>query len=931
MSLPGLALGSIEKVQTTTAFELALSLADNGVAIKGSLTYSASLFDEASVTRLLGHFETLLAGMAEHPERSVMELPLLSAAQRHYLLDEVNRTAADYPREQLIDQIFETQVRTRPDALALEFGEQRLSYAELNRRANQLAHLLRGMGVKVDDRVALCAERSVELVVGMLGILKAGAAYVPLDPGYPAARLGKMLADCAPVALLTQAALEDDLPASSLMRVVVLDGADDGAQLARQPEHDPERGERHATNLAYVIYTSGSSGVPKGVMIEHRNVLRLALNSGFAPLTADDCVAHCASPAFDAATWEIWGALLNGARLLIMPQAVLLDPPALNRALLAGGATALWLTVGLFNSYLDALEEAFGSLRYLLVGGDALDPVSIDRLLRRNLRPLHLINGYGPTESTTFAATFPITAVAPGASSVPIGRPIANTQIYLLDSNMTPVPLGVTGEVYIGGDGVGRGYLNQPELSAQRFIADPFSPQTGARLYRSGDLARRLADGTIDYQGRNDNQIKLRGYRIELGEIEVRLKACDDVRDAIVLMQQDEDGDKRLVAYVVPEEGAQLEADVLRRQLGSNLAAYMVPASFVSLAAFPLTPNGKVDRKALPESGLAALAGSAYVPPEGATECMVAAVWQELLGVPQVGRNDHFFEMGGHSLLAVQVISRLRQELRVEVELRELFAAPTLAGFAAAVEKAGEAVLSAIVPVDRTQALPLSWAQQRLWFLDQLDHAAGAAYHMPAALRLTGELDRSALQATLDAIVARHESLRTSFAMKGDQPLQRIAAPDSGFLLQLHDLAHLHGQELQSAVARVGTDEACAPFDLATGPLIRGRLLRLGQQEHILLITQHHIISDGWSIGVLVREVCTLYTAFSQGQANPLPPCPCNMPTMPRGSAAGLPATCCKRRLSFGRTTCWVRRLCWPCRRTGPDRRCRRTAAEGRR
>ncbi|QKY12014.1 non-ribosomal peptide synthetase [Janthinobacterium lividum] len=874
LTLPGLTLSGIDKVQTTTAFELALSLADNGVVIKGNLTYSASLFEQASVLRLLGHFETLLGAMVEQPEQAVNALALLTLPQRAYVVQDVNRTEADYPREQLIDQLFEAQARARPEALALVYGGQSLTYGELNRRANQVAHLLLGMGIQPDDRVALCAERSVELVVGMLGILKAGGAYVPLDPGYPAARLSKMLADSAPVALLTQAALEDDLPALSLMRVVVLDGEEARAQLSRQPEQDPAPRARHAGNLAYIIYTSGSSGVPKGVMIEHRNVLRLVMNSGFAPLGEDDCVAHCASPAFDAATWEIWGALLNGARVLVMPHAVLLDPPALNRALLDGGVTAMWLTVGLFNSYLNALETAFGTLRYLLVGGDALDPAAIDRLLQRRQRPQHLINGYGPTETTTFAATFPITAVAPGAVSVPIGLPIANTQIYLLDSHMAPVPLGVTGELYIGGDGVGRGYLNQPELTAERFVDDPFSQQPGARLYRSGDLARRLQDGTIDYQGRNDQQVKLRGYRIELGEIETRLKACDDVRDAIVLIQQEADGDKRLVAYVVPEEGALLDADYLRGQLGANLATYMVPSAFISLAAFPLTPNGKVDRKALPVSGLAALAGAAYAAPQSVTEQQVAAIWQELLGVPQVGRNDHFFDLGGHSLLAVQVISRLRQTLRLEVELRELFAAPTLAGFAAAVDSGGTAVCSAITPADRSQSLPLSWAQQRLWFLDQLDHAAGAAYHMPAALRLTGMLDRNALRQTLDTIVARHESLRTRFHMDGDNAVQAIAPPDSGFQLHEQELSAFTGEALQSTLERIATEEARAPFDLASGPLIRGRLLHLAEQEHILLITQHHIISDGWSIGVLVREVCTLYAAFSQGQANPLAPLP---------------------------------------------------------
>ncbi|WP_420018515.1 amino acid adenylation domain-containing protein [Xanthomonas bundabergensis] len=857
-----------------TNYPLTVSVDDLGQGF-GLAIWSAPGIESA---RVMGYMERAIAALvlalAEDPQCALQRLDVLSAEEREQVLFGFNATQADYPQDQPIHALFEAQAARHPDAVALECAEQRLSYAELNRRANRVAHRLIAQGVKPDDRVAICMERSIDMVVGLLGILKAGGAYVPLDPAYPAERLAYLLADIAPVAVLVQSALRDSIPAQDSLQGRILALEEIESQALTRDAPDPEVAGLTSRHLAYVIYTSGSTGRPKGVMVEHRSVVRLVVNDSYAPLGADDCVGHCANPAFDASTWEIWGALLNGARLLVVPQSVVLDPQALNHALVEGKATALWMTAGLFNEYVNILGLAFAGLKYLLVGGDVLDPRSVARVLNGALPPRHLLNGYGPTETTTFATTFQIESLPDATRSIPIGRPIANTQVYVLGQHGEPAPVGVAGEIHIAGPGVARGYLNLPELTAQRFLADPFAADPDARMYRTGDLGRWLPDGTLEYLGRNDLQVKIRGFRIELGEIEARLAACAGVHKAVVIAREDTSGDRRLLAYVVPQPGTELSAAALRVSLSLALPDYMVPSAFVTLEALPLTPNGKLDRQALPAPDQAAVASRAYEAPVGEVEQAIAAIWQDLLGLARVGRHDHFFELGGHSLLAVRLVTHLRVALGVDVALREVFAQPTLAMLARTVSSAAASSQGAILPVPRGEALPLSWAQQRLWFLDQLDHAASASYHILAALRLSGVLDRAALQASLDRIVARHESLRTTFVSGEGEPRQVIAAADSGFALTEHDLRALDSAAQQAALDELSVTAARAPFDLARGPLIRGYLLVLAEREHVLLVTQHHIISDGWSIGILVREVATLYAAFSQGEPDPLPPLP---------------------------------------------------------
>jgi amino acid adenylation domain-containing protein len=728
-----------------------------------------------------------------------------------------------------------------------------VTYAELNARANQLAHWLRALGVGPDTRVAICVDRGVEMMVGLLAIMKAGGAYVPLDPAHPAERLGAMLADSAPAVLLTQGSLAGLFDGTD---VRVIDLVADAGTWAGEPETNPGRPGIGLTpdHLAYVIYTSGSTGQPKGVMVEHRSLANLvAWHCAAFGVKAGDRSSSVAGFGFDATTWEVWPPLCAGAALMLPatrdPQALLewWEEQALDVSFLPTPLAEVAFARG----------RASAGLRTLLIGGDRLRSIPAEPL------PFTLVNNYGPTETTVVATSGEIGASA----KVHIGRPIANTRVYLLDRAGEPVPAGVAGELYVGGAGVARGYQHRPGLTAERFVPDPFARAAGARLYRTGDLARWLADGTLEFLGRTDFQVKIRGFRIEPGEIEARLSEHPAVRDAVVLVRQDASGDRRLVAYCV---GEALDVETLRAHLSERLPSYMVPAAYVRLEALPLTPNGKVDRRALPAPEGDAYARRGYEAPVGETEAALAEIWSELLKVERVGRHDHFFELGGHSLLAVQVISRVRQVLGAEVALADLFERPALADLARAIDDAVRTELPPIERVDRGERLPLSFAQARLWFLEQLDDLGGT-YHIPTQMRLQGELDRGALRRALDAILARHEALRTTFVEVEGEPVQRIAA-ESRFHLLEHDLGG--HPDAAAEMRRLAAEEAGAPFDLERGPLIRGRLVRLATDDHVLLMTMHHIVSDGWSMGVLTRELGTLYDAFRRGEENPLPPLP---------------------------------------------------------
>ncbi len=853
-----------------TNYPLSISVTDS----RDGFGFIIQVKREVGAERVFEFMQNAVSGIMDALDRDpalpVQEIDILPDDERSRMLCEWNDTDRAYPEHLCVHQVFETQAQKTPDAVAISYGEHALTYAELNLRANRLAHRLIAVGVEPDDRVAICMERSLDMVVGFLAILKAGGAYVPVDPGYPQARLEYLLRDSGPVAIIASAehASADWLVSAALPVLTMQSSIEDC--IAESSDGNPEVMGLTSRSLAYVIYTSGSTGEPKGVMVEHRNILRLTINNHYAPVDAADCIAHCSNPAFDASTWEIWGPLLNGARVLVLDPQVVLDPHALNRALIDGGATALWMTVGLFNEYLDTLAPAFSRLKHLLIGGDALDVRKVAQALNNPQRPKRLVNGYGPTETTTFAATHEIGSVSvsdpEAVRSIPIGAPIANTRIYLLDPQGRPVPVGVSGEIHIGGDGVARGYLNRPGLNSERFLRDPFSDAADARMYRTGDLGRWLADGSIEFMGRNDFQVKIRGYRIELGEIETRLIACPGIREAVVLACSDTAGEKRLVGYYLAEEAQ--DSASLRQQLSQSLPDYMVPSAFVRMASWPLTANGKLDRKALPAPDDDAFARTAYEAPQGALEEAVAAIWSSLLKVEQVGRRDDFFELGGHSLLAVQMVSRLRKTLDIELSLRELFDAPTLAHLAERLVKAEKSELTAIPVVERRSCMPLSLAQQRLWFLTQID-GASAAYHVSTALRLRGDLDRPALERALQRIVDRHEALRVGFVLVDGQPMQNIAAAAT-LALDFQDLRQQHDRE------RIAQDLRATfflrPFDLRVDLPLRVQLLQLEDGLHELQILMHHIVSDGWSVDIMLDELGRLYAADLRGESDPLAP-----------------------------------------------------------
>jgi amino acid adenylation domain-containing protein len=657
----------------TAKFDLTLSLTEQTEGLHGVLEYATDLFDAATIARLAGHFTTLLEEIVADPEQRIGLLPLLTEAERHQLLVEWNNTATDYPRDRCVHQLFEAQAARTPDAIAVVFGEQQLTYGELDARANRLAHHLRSLGIGADSLVGLCIERSLDMVVGTLAILKAGGAYVPLDPDYPQDRLDFMLHDTGAKVVLTQSGLKDRLPGVAVKRLC-LDS--DSALWSEQPDSNPVP-VATPDSLAYVIYTSGSTGQPKGVMVCHRSIARLVCGTSYARFDENQTFLLLAPIAFDASTFELWGALLHGARCAIYPDRVP-TPLSLEQALQRHKVDTLWLTASLFNFLIDEKPEILAGVSQLLTGGEALSLPHVQRALA-HLPKTQLINGYGPTESTTFACCYPIPRdLTEDGGSVPIGRPISNTVCHVLDGHGNLAPIGVAGELYIGGAGLARGYLNRPELTAEHFVASPLQP--GERLYRTGDRVRWREDGVIEFLGRIDQQIKLRGYRIEPGEIEAVLQEDDAIRQSLVMVREDHPGDKRLVAYLV---GQGIDVEALRVRLKGRLPDYMIPGAFVVLDSLPLTPNGKVDRKALPVPELDAGA-SGYQAPRTPLETTIAGIWAETLKLPRVGIHDNFFDLGGHSLLAAQLVNRINRALEVDLVLRQLFDTPTVNGLACA-------------------------------------------------------------------------------------------------------------------------------------------------------------------------------------------------------------------------------------------------------
>ncbi|MEH1870989.1 non-ribosomal peptide synthetase [Nostoc sp.] len=642
--------------------------------LRGLIVYNTDLFDKATISRMLDHFKTLLSSIVANPEQRIGNLPLLSEAELHQVLVEWNNTNVNYPHDKCIHQLFEEQVQHHPDCIAVIFGNEQLTYQELNNRSNQLAQYLQKIGVGSEILVGICISQSIEMIVGLLGILKAGGAYLPLDSSYPQERLKFMLEDAQVSVLLTQEKLLKSFQ-WFLNPIICIDK---NWEIITQENKNNLESSVTSHNLAYVIYTSGSTGKPKGVAIIHKAVNRLVCNTNYIKLSPSDKIAQASNTSFDAATFEIWGALLNGAQLVGVSKDVILSPDEFALQLQQKQISVLFLTTALFQQIVRDVPQAFASLRYLLFGGETVNIRWIKKILQYGA-PKHLVHVYGPTENTTFSSYYYIPELPETTAFIPIGRPIANTKIYILDTHLQPLPIGVTGELYIGGDGLAREYLNHPALTTEHFITNYFTNNSKTRLYKTGDLARYLLDGNIEFLGRVDNQVKIRGFRIELSEIEAVLSEHPAVRETVVIADEDIPDNKYLVAYIVLSgEKVSKLTFTLRDFLKEKLPEYMVPTAYVVMESIPLTANGKVDRRALPRPDIVTFDKYDYVAPRSQVEELLTEIWSKVLGKEQIGVYDNFFELGGHSLLATQLISRIRDTFQIDVTVRNLFEAPTI-------------------------------------------------------------------------------------------------------------------------------------------------------------------------------------------------------------------------------------------------------------
>jgi amino acid adenylation domain-containing protein len=875
LRLAGLEAETVEVELETAKFDLTLSLEAQTAGLEGRIAYSTELFDASTIARLGEHYRTLLEGIAADPGRRLSELSLLDEAERRQILVDWNAAGAPLPAGRCVHELFEAQAARTPVSVAVVHGDERITYAELDGRANRLAHALRGRGVGPEARVGILLERGPELVVALLATLKAGGAYVPLDPAYPSERLRFMAADAGVELILTQGPFwtrhATDLAAQGT-RVLLLDEA--RAAIERHPADAPPASGVGPEHLAHVIYTSGSTGAPKGTMVPHRSIPGYLGRYADLPSGTEERWLQYSALAWDALTLELWSPLLRGGCCVLYPAGEAgVSVERLGRAIREGQVTSLWMTAALFNLVVDTAPETLAPLRLLLVGGEQLSVPHVRRA-RETFPRLRLLNGYGPSECTVFSTIHPVASAGALAdlSSLPIGRPVGDRRCYVLDPSLQPVPVGVGGELYVGGPAVARGYLGRPGLTAERFVPDPFSDERGARLYRTGDRVRWLATGELEFLGRIDQQVKIRGFRIEPGEVEAALLSLPAAAEAVVEVRQDA-GEKRLVGYVVPVDADAAETrikEALREALLSRLPEYMVPSAFVVLEALPLTPHGKVDRRALPAPEWSA--SGERVAPRTPTEELLAGIWAEVLGRETVGVEEDFFALGGHSLLAMRVLLRVERSFAVDVPVRTLFEAPTVAALARRIEAARQGgeirERLPLLPAERGSEAALSFAQQRLWFVDQME-GAGTAYVIPREIRLRGRLDGEALRGALAEIVRRHEALRTVFRVRDPEPVQ-VVLPPGPLSFPLHDLSGLPAQEREDALRALVRDEVRRPFDLAVGPLFRATLARLDEGEHALLWSMHHIVGDGWSLDVFNRELGALYDAFARGEPSPL-------------------------------------------------------------
>lgn len=863
LNLGGIELESIALEEQFAQFDLTLLMAEGSGGLMGVFQHNRDLFGSNMMKRLAAHFVNLVAEVTSHPERRLSEFSLLDENERAELVGDVNSTEARYSLTHPVHKLVEIQAARIPDAAAVTINQSVLTYNELNSRANQLARRLFQSGSGPETIVPVLGNRSLDSVVGMLGVLKTGGAYLPLDPSTPPERLILMLNEVMAPVLLTWGEDADHCPAPPGTEVLRLDSQ--WGQISELDNHDPVVALM-PDNLAYVIFTSGSTGIPKGVQISHASLLNLVYwHQRVYGVTSNDRATHVAGPGFDASVWEIWPYLTSGAMLHLPDDETRKSSAALRDWLMTVEATITFMPTPLAEWLIAAEWPDQISLRAMLTGGD---------LLRRRPTPelrFELINHYGPTECSVVTTSGHVSAGIDTPGPPPIGRPIDNTHVYVLDAGMQSVPKSVVGELFIGGAGVARGYFGSPDLTAERFLPDAHSGERGSRVYRSGDLVRFLEDGQLEYLARTDRQVKIRGFRIEPGEIEAALTGQDSVRDAAVILCC-KGSEEVLVAFVVLKDDSGISSTEIRLRLKERLPEYMTPSRVIPLKEMPLTDNGKTDRRRLAELVREEPEDiSGWEQPSTGVEEIIAGIWMEVLGRKRIGRQDDFFELGGHSLAASRVVSRVRELFNVEIPLRAAFEATKLTRFSELVRASlDEGATDRETPLQRAprnESLPLSFAQQRLWFLNQLEPTS-PFYNISIAIRLTGALESSAIEASLNEIIKKHEVLRTNF-VAGGRP-EQVVHESRTLYFPVIDLSDLSEIDQEAAIALLAREEGRRSFDLAEDSLLRAGILRINPFDHVLLLTMHHIVSDGWSLGVFVRELAAAYRAFSENRPSPL-------------------------------------------------------------
>ncbi|RUT69553.1 amino acid adenylation domain-containing protein [Flavobacterium cupreum] len=824
-------------------YDLEFTFDEFGNELNFNLTFNTDIYTVDFVEKITAHFGALLQGVIAEPNLPVSRIAYLAPEELKQLVVDFNDTSVPYPKEKTIVQLFEEQAAQTPEAIAIVFEELQLTYKELNEKVNQFASYLReSYDIQPDDFVGIKLSRSEQLLIAILGVLKSGAAYVPIDSDYPQERIAYIEEDTNCKAIID----EDELMMFNFQRF-------------RYKAENPET-VNSSSDLAYIIYTSGSTGNPKGVMVEHRNVARLVKPCSYFPLDSDKILLSTGSISFDATTIEFFGTLLNGATLLLTSQDDLMDLATLENIVKTNGVNSLWMTASWFNSVVENNIGFFENISQLIVGGDVVSPKHTQKVFESN-PSIKIVNGYGPTENTTFSMTFDIQNQK--YNTIPIGKPIPNSQAYVLDQNLQPVAVGVSGKLYLSGDGVSRGYLNQPELTAEKFIGNPFIP--GTKMYDTGDLGRWLPDGTIEFLGRNDHQVKIRGYRIELGEIETALLQFSDDLKQVVVQVKEVNTEKVLVAYYVSD--LEIDKGEIRNYLQTKLPDYMIPAFYVLLEQIPLTSNGKTDRNALPGINGEDSIRREYVQPRNETEKKMVEIWQEVLGLDQVGITDNFFEMGGHSLIVAQVINRLNKQLNKTVSFKDFFSNPTIDSLS---QTLNQNEYAAIPQAEIMESYPLTASQNRFWILSQLE-GGSLAYNMPSAIKLTGDLDTDTFKETFTLLLERYEILRTSFKNNAEGQIQQFITPVNEIDFEVTEQDFSNHKEQEDLVLQYLEEQNAIAFNLEQAPLLRASLIKTQEKEHIFSLCMHHIIGDGWSMQLIISEIVKTYNALVQGIPVDLP------------------------------------------------------------